>query len=125
MNVYVCVHATAINEVWKSPSVNPFSQSKSFSFLYSSHSLSPSNLPFRCLPPPSTLLFPPNSLLPVSYLSLFTGASKVEVEALRAQVEECEGRLEKGAEYVDVLQAQIDEMTEEISNMKRAEEVCY
>ena len=40
-------------------------------------------------------------------------------------MEECEGRLEKGAEYVDVLQAQIDEMTEEISNMKRAEEVCY
>ena len=39
-------------------------------------------------------------------------------------MEECEGRLEKGAEYVDVLQAQIDEMTEEISNMKRAEEVC-
>lgn len=61
----------------------------------------------------------------IYYFSSFTGASKVEVEALRAQVEECEGRLEKGAEYVDVLQAQIDEMTEEMSNMKRAEEVCY
>ena len=50
---------------------------------------------------------------------------KGEVEALRAQVEECEGRLEKGAEYVDILQAQIDEMTEDIENMKRAEEVRF
>ena len=72
----------------------------------------------------SSFSFLISSFLLLSYFSSFTGASKVEVEALRAQVEECEGRLEKGAEYVDVLQAQIDEMTEEISNMKRAEEVC-
>ena len=36
---------------------------------------------------------------------------------------ECETRLEKGAEYVDFLQAQMDEMTVELENMKKAEEV--
>jgi hypothetical protein len=51
-------------------------------------------------------------------------AGTKETEDLREEIKECEARLEKGAEYVDYLQAQIDEMTKELENFKKADEVC-
>ena len=44
---------------------------------------------------------------------------------LRAQLEDCEERLEKGADYVDYLQGQITEMTGQIEEYKQAEEVRH
>ena len=52
-----------------------------------------------------------------------SGDSSLEVQDLKSQLEECESRLEKGAEYVDYLQAQMEEMNVEIENLKQAEEV--
>ena len=56
--------------------------------------------------------------------SFLGGDSSLEIQDLKSQLEECEGRLEKGAEYVDYLQAQQEEMTAEIEMLKKAEEVC-
>ena len=47
------------------------------------------------------------------------GDSTLEIQDLKSQLEECEGRLEKGAEYVDYLQAQQEEMAAEIAMLKK------
>ena len=58
------------------------------------------------------------------FFSFLGGDSSLVIQDLKSQLEECEGRLEKGAEYVDYLQAQQEEMTAEIEMLKKAEEVC-
>ena len=71
-------------------------------------------------------LFFINLFIYLFYLFLFSassGDSSLEVQDLKSQLEECESRLEKGAEYVDYLQAQMEEMNVEIENLKQAEEV--